>query len=463
MARVIDAYNLKTLYAILDIETTGGQFGEEGITEIAIYRFDGHEVVDRFISLINPGIPIQPFVVKLTGINNAMLQTAPKFHEVAKRIVEITKDSILVAHNALFDFRILRTEFKRLGYDFHVQTLCTVELAQTLIPEQPSYSLGKLVRGLGIPITDRHRAEGDALATLKLFQLLLAKDLEKTIVREFIKSEVEKGIEPKLQDFLDQIPPRTGNYYVYREDGALIYIGRSKNMKKHLNQHFVGSAKISKKIRTEVFNVTFEETGSELIAQLKEFEEIRLNRPVYNRKPRKKSNRTWGMFTDENANGFLRLSLQKLNDDSRELAAFVSIQEGKNAMLRIAADFQLCHSLLGLTIDETMECGKCDGVCRGDIAPEAYNARVLEFIDRLTLDSGSMIIVDRGRTLSERSAVLIENGVFKGYGFFDLNYQISNPGVLKNIIIPMPHYKETLHQISAHLIRNRRVKVISLA
>ena len=156
------------MYAIFEIETTWVQFNEEGITEIAIYKFDGHEVVDQFISLVNPEIPIQPFVVKLTGINNAMLISAPKFYEVAKRIIEITTDCVIVAHNAAFDYRILRTEFRRLGYNYEARTLCTVELSKKLLPEQPSHSLGKLVRALGIPMADRHRASGDALATIKL-------------------------------------------------------------------------------------------------------------------------------------------------------------------------------------------------------------------------------------------------------------------------------------------------------
>ena len=89
------------MYAILDIETTGGKYNEEGITEIAIYKFDGHEVVDQVISLVNPERPIQPFVVGLTGINNDMLRNAPKFYEIAKRILEITQDCILVAHLSL--------------------------------------------------------------------------------------------------------------------------------------------------------------------------------------------------------------------------------------------------------------------------------------------------------------------------------------------------------------------------
>lgn len=240
------------MYAILDIETTGGQFNEEGITEIAIYKFDGHEIVDQFISLINPEIPIQPFVVKLTGINNAMLKSAPKFYEVAKRIIEITNDCVLVAHNTAFDYRILRTEFKRLGFDFNKQTLCTVELSQKLLPEQPSHSLGKLVRALGIPIADRHRASGDALATLKLFQLLLAKDTEKSIVQELIKTEVLKGITPKLFSIIESVTSNTGVYYIHNEEGKILYIGKSKNIKKRINQHFTGTDKKSVKIQSQV-------------------------------------------------------------------------------------------------------------------------------------------------------------------------------------------------------------------
>jgi DNA polymerase-3 subunit epsilon len=125
-------------------------------------------VTDQFISLINPERDIQPFVVNLTGINSNMLRNAPKFYEVAKRIVEITENCILVAHNADFDYRILKTEFNRLGFPFKRKTLCTVELAQKLIPEMESYSLGKLARALGIAVSDRHRANGDALATIKI-------------------------------------------------------------------------------------------------------------------------------------------------------------------------------------------------------------------------------------------------------------------------------------------------------
>jgi DNA polymerase-3 subunit epsilon len=177
------------MYAILDIETTGGKYDEEGITEIAIYKYDGQKVIDQFSSLINPQKEIQPFVEKLTGINSKMLRNAPKFYEVAKRIVELTEDCILVAHNAAFDYRILQTEFRRLGFPFERKSICTVALSQKLLPDEPAYSLGKLVRNLGIPFSDQHRAHGDAKVTLKLFELLLEKDVQKTILRAHITTK----------------------------------------------------------------------------------------------------------------------------------------------------------------------------------------------------------------------------------------------------------------------------------
>ena len=236
---------------------------------------------------MNPEKPIQPFVVKLTGINNAMLRSAPKFYEVAKRIIEITDGCVIVAHNSSFDYRILRTEFTRLGYDFVKETLCTVELSKKLIPGQLSYSLGKLVRALGIPVTDRHRASGDAMATVKLFKMLLAKDSKKEIITELIKKEIKSGLTPKLLDIVESLPTKTGIYYIHNERGGLIYIGKSKNIKKRVNQHFTGTSGKSKKIQREVFAVTYEVTGSELIALLKESEEIKINKPIYNRSQRK--------------------------------------------------------------------------------------------------------------------------------------------------------------------------------
>lgn len=278
------------MYAVLDIETTGGKFNEEGITEIAIYRFDGHEVTDQFISLVNPEKPIQDFVVKLTGISNKMLRNAPKFFEVAKRIIEITKDCILVAHNAEFDSRVLTTEFRRLGFDFKANSLCTVELSRKLIPDEDSYSLGKLCKSLGIPMSNRHRASGDALATVQLFKLLLEKDQDKSIIQQTVKYFDKRDIKDKLNTILDSIPEKMGVFYVHDENGKVIYIGRNKNLKSEVNRLFLKESKRAQKIHERVQSVTYELTGNELFTRLRYNIELETLQPKYNFSRKKKLN-----------------------------------------------------------------------------------------------------------------------------------------------------------------------------
>ena len=286
----IHKYPIKenNLYAILDIETTGGKFNEEGITEIAIYKFDGHTTIDQFISLVNPEKPIQEFVVKLTGISNKMLKNAPKFYEIAKRIIEITSDCILVAHNSSFDYRILCTEFDRLGYRFNRNTLCTVELSQKLIINQPSYSLGKLIKSLGIPMSDRHRASGDALATVQLFKLLLEKDLNKTIIQSSIKYFDRRGQKEKLKNLIDETPAIQGVFYIHNINGKVIYLGKGKNIKREVNKLFLKGTKRALKIQERVETISFDKTGNDLFTSLKYNLQLDVLSPKFNSKEQQK-------------------------------------------------------------------------------------------------------------------------------------------------------------------------------
>lgn len=277
------------MYAILDIETTGGKFNEEGITEIAIYKFDGNTIVDQFISLVNPEKEIQEFVVKLTGINNKMLQNAPKFYEVAKRIIEITADCTLVAHNTSFDYRILGTEFDRLGYEYTRNTLCTVELSKKLILDQNSYSLGKLTKALGIPMTDRHRASGDALATVQLFKLLLEKDVQKSIIQQTVKYHDKRIEKERLQKLIDQAPKIIGVFYIHDSEGKVIYIGRGNNVKATVNNLFLKDTKRALKIQDRAENITYEKTGNELFTKLKYEIEVAAISPKFNYHKKKTS------------------------------------------------------------------------------------------------------------------------------------------------------------------------------
>ncbi|WP_055446500.1 exonuclease domain-containing protein [Lacinutrix mariniflava] len=451
------------MYTIIDIETTGGKYNEEGITEIAIYKFDGHEVVDQFISLVNPEREIQPFVVNLTGINSNMLKNAPKFYEIAKRIVEITEGCVLVAHNAQFDNRILTTEFKRLGFDFDRETLCTVELAKTLIPDLPSYSLGKLVRSLGIPVTDRHRASGDALATVKLFELLLSKDVEKTIIQTFLKKHPKLQLEPKLTDIIAQMPSETGVYYIHNKEGNIIYIGKSKNIKKRINQHFTGNDRKSKKIQVQVATVTYDATGSELIALLKESHEIKQNKPIFNRALRK-TKFSHALYSSIDSNGYINLTIDVSDGRKKSITTFSNRQSAKDFMHRAVETYSLCLKLTGLekTADSCFryELKECEGACINEENTDIYNERVQQFIEKYSYKDQNMIIVDKGRKVDERSAILIENGVFKGYGFYNLNHQLNNIDILKSIIIPMENNRYTQHIIQSYLRKNKRLKIL---
>lgn len=454
------------MYAILDIETTGGKYNEEGITEIAIYKFDGHNIVDQFSSLVNPEKPIQPFVINLTGINNEMLRHAPKFYEVAKRIIEITDGCIMVAHNALFDNRILTTEFDRLGYHFNKETLCTVELAKKLIPDMPSYSLGKLVRALGIPLSDRHRAQGDAKATVALFKILLAKDTSKEIITETLRKDPKQQLAPKLLDIIDNIPSETGVYYMHNEAGNIIYIGNSKNIKKKLMQHFTSDNRKSKRLQLEVKSVTFEKTGNELISLLKESEETTQNKPVFNRS----LNRTLythqlTSFVDEN--GYINLKVEKADGRKKAITTFSNFQQAKSSIFRITEENNLCQKLTGLQsggkscFNYTLK--ECYGACVNKESSEDYNTRVKAFLEKNSYENQNMLIIDRGREIDERSVILIENGVYKGYGFYNLNYQINNPEILKSIINPMENNRNVQHIIQNYLRKNKVLKTVNLS
>lgn len=456
--------NNTDIYAIVDIETTGGKFNEEGITEIAIYKFNGHEIVDQFISLINPEKKIQPFVVNLTGINSKMLKNAPKFYEVAKRIVEITTDCILVAHNAKFDYRILKTEFSRLGYEFERSNLCTVELSKMLIPDLPSYSLGKLVRSLGIPVSDRHRASGDALATVKLFQLLLDKDVEKSIVQNYVRKEPKFQMEPKLLDIIASLPSITGVYYIHKSNGDIVYIGKSKNIKKRINQHFTGQNPKSKKIQREVATVSYESTGSELIALLKESEEIKRNKPIYNRALRK-TIFTHGLFSFVDASGYINLKIERVKGNLIPITTFSNLQSAKSFLSRVTDKYHLCQKLTGQYKTKS-HCFKysikqCKGSCVEQESTVDYNVRVQKLIEKHSIKKQNIILVDRGRRVDEKSAVVIEKGIFIGMGYFDLNYQITNIEVLKSLITPMAHNKDVQHIIQSYIRKNKALKIIN--
>ena len=224
-------------YAIIDIETTGEQPKNLKIIEIAIILHDGEKELDTYHTFINPEQRISPFITRLTGIHDNDVFDAPKFYEVAKQIIEFTKGTIFVAHNVSFDYGVIRREYKRLGYDFRMDHLCTIQTARILIPGLASYGLKNITQELGIDLSNHHRAIDDTRATSQLFTLLYTKSKGK--LGNFIKKELDtKLLNPNLDvNDLDEIPNKIGVYKFYDVNRTLIYIGKSIHLKKRVEQH----------------------------------------------------------------------------------------------------------------------------------------------------------------------------------------------------------------------------------
>ena len=424
------------MYSIIDVETTGGKFNEEGITEIAIYKFDGIKVIDQFISLLNPEIPIQPFVQQLTGINNKMLSNAPKFYQVAKRILEITDNTILVAHNSSFDYRMMKVEFDRLGYDFIIPQLCTVNLSKKLIPDMESYKLGKLVKSLGIPISNRHRAAGDAMATVELFKLLLIKDKSKQIVNKIIKKEDVK-IKNKFIKIIQDLKNVTGIYYLYNEIGKIIYIGKSKNIKNRVNQLLTGNTNKSLKIQLEVSSVSFESCGNELVALLKESDEVKIHKPKFN-KLLKKEILKFGLelCIDQRNMKFLRII--HFDQNSKYIETFSSLKNANNRLISVYKKYEI-----------------------EDQKSLINNIKIENFIKEFSFPYSNMIIIDKGRNIDEKSVILIKESNYVGYGYFNLNYQITNYNILESLIIESNTSLNSNKLIIAFIKKNKVEKIIN--
>lgn len=455
---------LKNMYAILDIESTGGKYNEEGITEIAIYRFDGQEVVDQFGSLVNPEKKIQPFVVGLTGINNDMLRYAPKFYQVAKRIIEITEDCTIVAHNAKFDYRLLRLEFSRLGYEFERKTLCTVELSKKLIPEMPSYSLGKLTKSLGIPIVDRHRAIGDAQATVKLFRLLLNKDTEKKIIRNNMRSIPKNNMGINLMKIVEKLPSETGVYYMLNEDSEVIYVGQSKNIRSRINQHFTKDNHKSQQIRKEVASVSYDLTGNQLAALLLENHEIKKLKPKFNR-ALKRDIFSYALYYFKDENGYLNSKIGKAKKNQPHITTFTSLDQSKKYLEKMIEEYKLCLKLTGMhnTKNACFNYGidKCAGACIQKESPEEYNKRVEELIERYNFPNDNLMLIGKGRHPAEKNVLLIEDGKFKGMAYYDLNYQLNSPKIIRNLLTPMNDDRDARHIIQSYLRKLNDFKKVS--
>ena len=421
------------MYTVVDIETTGKSYKGQKITEISIFLFDGKKILDEYTTLVNPETPIPTFITNLTGITNAMVRNAPKFHQIAKKVNELTKDTIFVAHNVNFDYNIIRDEFAHLGFDWKRKKLCTVRLSRKVIPGLRSYSLGNICADENIPIAARHRAKGDAEATVELFKRILERD-DNFVVNSFLNPRSRQATLPPLlsKTTVDNLPEKPGVYYFKNSSKKTIYVGKANNIKQRVISHFYDKKKKEQEMCLEIATISFEETGSELLALLLESAEIKKNYPFYNSAQKRKVEQ-YGLFSYEDQKGILHLAYNRLKLISNPILNFVSVSDVRMQLESLCINFELCPRYCHLQETNT-KCShhlidSCKGICCDNEAIENYNSRVLEAINSLQLNDVNIVIKQKGKNENEIGFALILDGIYKGFGFLDVEQdsQLENP------------------------------------
>jgi len=454
------------MYAIVDIETTGGYADHHRITEIAIYHHDGLQITDQYHTLLNPGRKIPQFITGLTGITSRMVEEAPAFETVAEEIMGWLKDRIFVAHNAHFDFSFLKKEFEGVGINWQTKKLCTVRLSRKIIPGLESYSLGRLAESLGIKIPDRHRAGGDAKATARIFSLLLQRDQDGVIAKALKRNSGETILPPNLpKEEFDRLPAKAGVYYFLDSRGEIIYVGKALNIKKRIAGHFTGEAREWNRsnIRNEIHHVTYELTGSELIALILESQEIRRLWPKYNLAQKYKVEE-WGIYDYEDRNGYLRFCVNLIQKGTKPLITFSSKGDAWNFMWEKVKTFDLCPKLSGLQLAKGLcfshQSGACKGACQGVESVKKYNKRTQKAIDSFFEAGESIAIIGSGRMSGEKSLVLIENGNYIGFGFVPKEESINSIGLARNFIKPSKDNRVVQNLVNSYLQNPRGADVV---
>ena len=459
-------------YAIVDLETTGGRAARDRITEIAIILHDGEKEVDRFESLINPERAIPYNITTITGIDDEMVADAPKFHEVARRVVEITEGAIFVAHNVRFDYGFLKEEYARLGYTFTRRNLCTVRLSRKAFPGLRSYSLGNLIRHFGIKVKDRHRAMADTQATVELFERILHRDESEEQILDMVNLGVRQAKLPAniTLEILHALPDTCGVYYFHDKNGKIIYVGKSKNIRKRVMSHFAKQTEKARKLYQAVHEITYEETGSELVALLYESHEIKNLHPEINRAQRAKAMQ-YVIHQTETEDGYLCLQTARASQKVRKsmvvLGAYAKLGSAKGALNRMVEKHELCHHFCH--IDHTgkpcfqFHIKKCKGACAGKESPEDYNQRVLDAIDYLRIDfPEDFLMIDQGRSRDEKAVILVEEGQYRGFGYLSIEDNITDVETVRDAIKTYAHNQDVTRIIRQFLYKEE-LKVIRLS
>lgn len=457
------------MFAIVDIETCGAKFEYRRghVIEICILIHDGLSVVEKFSTLINPECYIHPTFTRISGITNEMVEGAPTFAQVAKKIWDMTENRIFVAHNVGFDYGFIKEEFNSFGAKFKRDTLCTVRLSRKLLPGKKSYSLGNLCEALGIENEARHRAEGDAVATAKLFDVLMqiksdhpefrTKGLDELMVRRIDK--IKKYI-------LNKLPEECGVYYFLDQDQQIIYIGKSLNAYKRALGHFNTKEEKGRKMLHELYNVDFVPAGSELIALLMETEEIKKHKPKFNRQ-RKAHSFTHSIDWFEDENQIINFKIVEYAEAKAPLMSFTTYFSAREKLEEIMDEHTLCLQFCGLTEEGSVcfdhQIKKCNGICAGKEATVLYNARAREVLEQYLYTHSSFVIIDKGRSPGEKSVILIENNHVAGYGYFDKSAEIHSPQDFVGFVKRYTFYPDANDLVRGFLKQNPKIKCYPLS
>ena len=428
------------MYAIVDIETTGGHASANGITEVAILIHDGIEIINSFSTLINPLIPIPIYIQALTGINDEMVKSAPTFQEVAAEIFSLLHDKIFVAHNVNFDFSFLRYHLASSGFSLQTKKICTVRLSRKIMPGFSSYSLGKLCKQVGIDLIDRHRAMGDASATACLFSMLLERDAEGHITKALNQRSKEQSLPPHLpKEDIDKLPSVPGVYYFHNSKAKVVYVGKAIDIRKRVNSHFANNkpGRQKQEFLRDIHHITYVECATELFSFIMEAVEIKRLWPAHNR-ALKRFEHAYGLYLFEDQNGYLRLAVDRRNKFSKPVHTFNTLSEGYTLIKYLVNEFNLCPKLCFIQRNNDQCLGindhSCLGACEQREINEDYNSRVLSSTTHLNNVLPSFAIVDKGRNLSEKSCILMEKGFFYGMGFIPADQEISVISELKSLL-----------------------------
>lgn len=435
-------FNHALLFAIVDIETTGGYAAANGITEIAVFISDGQKVLDEFHSLINPHCIIPRFIEALTGITNEMVEYERDFKSIAGRLYEMLHDKIFVAHNVNFDYSFVKHHLLACGYELNCKKICTVRLGRKVLPGLRGYGLGKICHHLGIEIEERHRAKGDAAATVKLLHYLLKKDTNGHAHMMLKSGSKEQFIPPNIPvSEIKKLPSLPGVYYFHNSKGKVIYVGKAKNLSKRVNSHFSNNKPNRQKqeFLKNIYHISYKTTGTELMAFILESTEIKKLWPEQNRS-QKKFQQMFGMYSFEDSNGYLRLCIEKRKKNLKAFYTFNLLAEGYSMLRHLVIEFDLCPKLCFLQ-SANIECqslavNKCKGACAQKETPEQYNKKVLNCIEHIETKLPTFALLDSGLQQEERSCVLIEKGKFYGMGYLPSDVNIHEVDELKNYLTP---------------------------